>query len=84
MKVFRAAVMVCFIVSGLCLEAQSYPAPTPGDFMVKDFQFKSGEKLPEVKLHYYTLGTPQKDASGKVTSTSGQVPNSSVVFNSPG
>src|SRR5229473_483416 len=66
MKVFRAAVMVCFIVSGLCLEAQSYPAPTPGDFMVKDFQFKSGEKLAEVKLHYYTLGTPQKDASGKV------------------
>ena len=34
--------------------------------MVKDFQFKSGEKLPEIKLHYYTLGTAQKDASGKV------------------
>jgi homoserine O-acetyltransferase len=42
------------------------PAPQSGTFVVKDFQFKSGEKLPEVKLHYYTLGTPQKDSSGKV------------------
>lgn len=27
--------------------------------------------------------TAQKDASGKTTAASGQVPNSSVVFNSP-
>src|SRR4249919_3443779 len=66
MKVFRAALLICFVVSGLCAQAQSYPSPTPGDFTIKDFQFKSGEKLPEVKLHYYTLGTPQKDSSGKV------------------
>jgi homoserine O-acetyltransferase len=46
--------------------AADYPAPQSGTFVVKDFQFKSGEKLPEVKLHYYTLGTPQKDSSGKV------------------
>ncbi|HJT53159.1 MAG TPA: hypothetical protein VJ848_04870, partial [Candidatus Angelobacter sp.] len=46
--------------------AEDYPQPQQGNFTIKDFQFKSGEKLPEVKLHYYTLGTPQKDASGKV------------------
>jgi homoserine O-acetyltransferase/O-succinyltransferase len=46
--------------------AANYPAPREGTFVVKSFQFKSGEKLPEVKLHYYTLGAPQKDASGKV------------------
>src|ERR1700761_1893324 len=67
MKMFRAVVlMLGFLVFGICMVAQNYPAPTPGDFTVKDFQFKSGEKLPEVKLHYYTLGTPQKDAGGKV------------------
>ena len=43
-----------------------YPAPRPGNFVVKDFPFKSGERLPELKLHYWTLGSPQKDASGKV------------------
>jgi homoserine O-acetyltransferase len=38
-----------------------------GDYVVHDFHFKSGETLPELKLHYYTLGAPERDASGKVT-----------------
>jgi len=46
--------------------AADFPAPQDGTFLVKDFQFKSGERLAEVKLHYYTLGTPQKDSSGRV------------------
>ena len=41
-------------------------AGTPGDFVMKDFAFRSGEKLPELRLHYTTLGTPQRDASGVV------------------
>src|SRR5712672_1985517 len=47
--------------------AADYPAPTPGDFLVKNFKFKSGETLPQLTLHYVTLGTPKRDASGKVT-----------------
>jgi homoserine O-acetyltransferase len=38
-----------------------------GDYTVHDFHFKSGETLQELKLHYYTLGMPERDASGKVT-----------------
>ncbi len=38
-----------------------------GDYTVRDFHFRSGETLPELKLHYYTLGTPQKDAGGRVS-----------------
>lgn len=46
--------------------------PTPagaieGDAILKDFAFASGEKLPELKLHYTTLGTPQRDKQGHVT-----------------
>ncbi len=44
-----------------------YPAPTEADFTVRDFKFASGEILPELRLHYRTLGTPQKDAQGKTT-----------------
>jgi hypothetical protein len=51
MKVFRAVSAIWFAMFALGVQAQNYPAPTPGDFTVKDFQFKSGEKLPEVKLH---------------------------------
>src|SRR6185436_18825520 len=44
----------------------NYPAPVEGDYLVKDFKFKSGETLPELKLHYRTIGTPLKDNSGTV------------------
>jgi homoserine O-acetyltransferase len=37
-----------------------------GDFVACDFAFDSGERLPELKLHYTTLGTPVRDESGKM------------------
>ncbi len=40
--------------------------PDEGDFAIRDFRFESGETLPELKLHYRTLGKPVKDASGVV------------------
>ena len=47
------------------LRAAEYPAPTERDFTVRDFKFTSGETLPELRLHYRTLGKPEKDAQGQ-------------------
>jgi homoserine O-acetyltransferase len=47
--------------------AQNYPAPVHGDLVMSDFKFQSGETLPELKMHYVTLGTPAKDKDGKTT-----------------
>ena len=66
MKIHLAVLMLCLTFAGLVARAADYPAPQAGNFVVKDFQFKSGEKLAEVKLHYYTLGAPEKDTSGTV------------------
>jgi homoserine O-acetyltransferase len=44
----------------------NYPAPVEGDYVIKDFKFASGETLPELKLHYATIGTPARDAAGVV------------------
>ena len=44
----------------------SYPAPVQADFSIRDFRFKSGEALPELKLHYTTIGTPVRDHAGVV------------------
>ena len=33
-----------------------YPAPQEADWVVRDFKFHTGEVLPELKLHYATLG----------------------------
>jgi len=47
-------------------KSKSYPVPTPGDFIVHDFHFSSGASLPELRMHYLTLGRPQRDATGVV------------------
>jgi homoserine O-acetyltransferase/O-succinyltransferase len=38
-----------------------------GDVVLRDFQFHSGERLPELRLHYLALGRPHRDARGEVT-----------------
>ena len=38
-----------------------------GDYIAHQFRFQSGETLPDLKLHYTTLGAPQTDAAGHVT-----------------
>ena len=40
--------------------------PLEGDFFIRDFQFDSGERLPELRIHYRTLGQPRRDADGVV------------------
>jgi len=55
-----------FLVSVETALPQTAPPATPGDLVIKDFKFESGEVLPELTLHYVTLGQPKKDASGRV------------------
>ena len=37
-----------------------------GEVTLRDFRFRSGESLPELRLHYATLGTPHRDARGRI------------------
>jgi homoserine O-acetyltransferase/O-succinyltransferase len=50
---------LAFIIFCSGLHAADYPAPVTGDFRIANFEFASGEKLPELKLHYTTVGTPR-------------------------
>lgn len=43
------------------------PTPEEGDFIVRNFRFKSGETLPELRIHYRTIGQPARDGQGRVT-----------------
>ena len=45
----------------------SKPAPAEGDYISHDFHFKSGETLPELRMHYLTFGKPERNAKGFVT-----------------
>ena len=48
------------------LFAADYPAPAEGDYVIRDFNFASGETLPELKVHYRTIGKPAKGERGNV------------------
>jgi homoserine O-acetyltransferase/O-succinyltransferase len=44
----------------------NWPGYREGDYVVSDYKFASGESLPQVKLHYRTIGIPKRDAAGMV------------------
>ncbi len=73
MRTFRHLLVVvaaaAFVAAPLAQTPAQPSAPqvTEGDFVVRNYTFQSGEVLPEVRLHYRTLGTPRRDAGGRVT-----------------
>src|SRR5512138_1355676 len=63
-SVMKTMVIALALLAGSAMAAE--PAVHEGDIVLQDFRFASGETLPELKLHYRTLGTLQKDASNAV------------------
>ena len=53
-----AAVLAC---CAMAHAASSYPAPAEGDFVIRNFKFTGGGMLPELHMHYRTLGTIHKN-----------------------
>src|SRR5262252_8821667 len=47
-----------FILVALPALAADYPAPQEGSWVMRDFRFHTGEVLPELRLHYTTVGAP--------------------------
>ena len=43
-----------------------WPNYHEGDFVIRNYVFRSGETLPELKQHYRTLGTAKRNAAGKI------------------
>src|SRR5258708_2792142 len=62
---FLTASGLAMILGGQAAVA-AYPTPTEGDYIIKNFKFASGETLPELRIHYRTVGKPVKDADGVV------------------
>ena len=61
------AYVVVAILCGVAAPVRTQtPGPVEGDYIARDFRFGTGDALPALKLHYRTLGTPRRDASGVV------------------
>ena len=58
MKCSRAALSVALAMISSTTLAADYPTPKQGDWIARDFKFHGGETMPELRLHYTTLGEP--------------------------
>lgn len=76
-RMMTALALACAVVAAPAI-AQIGPQPQKvdtdysvqlkqGDVVLKDFTFGTGEKMAELRMHYATLGTPQRDAKGNIT-----------------
>src|SRR5262249_34064304 len=62
----RVAWFVGWLFASIVGRAADYPKAHEGDVVLRDFAFRSGESLAELRLHYHVLGQPQRDAAGVV------------------
>jgi len=60
------SVLVAIARASYAQTPTKYPV-TDGDYVAHNFKFKSGEQLPELRLHYKTLGKLARDAQGRPT-----------------
>ncbi len=54
----RTVCFLTFLLLAAGSQAADYPSPKQGDWIASDFKFHTGEVLPEVRLHYTTIGAP--------------------------
>jgi homoserine O-acetyltransferase len=62
----RAALGFGLVIAGSALAETSWPNQQDGDFTIKDFAFADSETLPELRIHYTTLGTAKRNAAGEI------------------
>jgi homoserine O-acetyltransferase/O-succinyltransferase len=58
MKWSCAALAAVSLLTLVAAMAADYPAPKQGEWIAKDFKFHTGQTLPELRLHYTTVGEP--------------------------
>ena len=61
------SVLGCLLFTATFVHAADYPAPAEGDYTIRDFKFTDGETLPELRIHYRTLGKAERNAQGRTT-----------------
>ena len=61
----RLLLSLLFAVTGIVVDGE-YSPPIEADYIIQDFKFATGETLPELKIHYRTIGKIEKDIQGRV------------------
>jgi homoserine O-acetyltransferase/O-succinyltransferase len=58
--------VLALAAAAIIARAADFPPPVEADYSIPDFRFVSGQNLPELRVHYRTLGQPRRDDQGAV------------------
>src|ERR1700690_3972778 len=58
MKLWRTFVAIVFALVSFSAVAADYPVPKQGEWIARGFKFHTGEVMPEMRIHYTTIGEP--------------------------
>jgi homoserine O-acetyltransferase len=66
MMKFKPVLSAVAVVAGLSFAtgtagAAEFPDPVEGDFVIKKFDFHTGQSIADLKIHYYTIGNPANE-----------------------
>ena len=61
-----ALILLVLTIASRAGLAASWPEPAEGDYAITNFHFASAETLPELRIHYRTLGSIHRNAQGHV------------------
>ncbi len=64
---------VVMLLGAICAQGAEAPQPQEGTWIVNDFRFHTGEVLPELKLHYVTVGAPSGEPVLVLHGTTGSI-----------
>lgn len=65
MRMISKAISVLLLAAAIPAVAQTFPTKE-GDATLRNFAFSSDETLPELRIHYTTLGTPHRNTRGEI------------------
>ena len=58
MRLFKAVGRAASCLRSFSAFAAEFPAPKPGEWVIRDFKFHTGEVMPELRIAYTTVGEP--------------------------
>lgn len=67
LKLFMGAFLYMHALATAESTPSSFPQVQQADFIIPHYLFRSGEQLDNLKIHYYTLGSPKKNEQGEIT-----------------
>lgn len=67
LALLAALLLACSAAGHQSSGSSSVPIPQEGDYTARNFHFRSGENLPELRMHYRTIGKIARDSNGRVT-----------------